>query len=923
MKPKLQIAALCLLALGGLGGTLRAACSPASMTLNILGDDGYRVYLNGQLIIDRMPASPPGVDPQYYKLPQLYTRTLTPGADPGIFAALNPGGDNVLAVYVSDGYGSVSGVSWSFNIDYGGCCTNQMLMSNSQDCVRTRYAGTWGTAVLPPNWNNPLPAYDDSTGWFTPYSSASLAAGWDAHPLGAEWIWYTNNYQVPQVGDGALFRQHFVYCNGTCPFTPQATPAPPSPTNTPTITPTFTPAPCGNAVQDFYAQDEGALAAQNTWPSYGTMPGLACCASGSKVENPFCGDCSIGSVNGSAPPAFDQNTNREMRFWPNGQRWWDIPDVVSAPASLPAQVVLHVVWAGSNPVNNTNTMEIDYSVSSGPISPVLGASGLVVNNSALPVSPPAPSPGASAWIDSAIVLSPPGGWDWAKFNNLKIFVRNNHASQRSFVDAVWVEVTWPQVCTATPTYTVPGNSPTFSFSPTITATRTPTPTLTSTPTLTATPTTTPTSTVTATPSDTPTLSSTPTVTATPTSSPSFTPSQTFTATRTATPSPTPSPTFSATSTSTVTPTPSPTATVTDSFSATDTLTSTATFSDSPTQTLTRTPSPTATDTRTATASFTDSPTRTDSPTITDTPTITMTRTPGAPFRATVRVFNSAGELVADLTQAGQLSLYVKPASIQNLSPVALPDSNIPARFELLNGGDLISWDGTNNASQRVSTGIYSVVIQVTDPFGKVESLTALANVIRQPSPGASVVVYNSAGEALRHLSLSLGPGADPTQLRLGDSKLVSGSTTVQVSVDGGGSAIWDGRNDEGRLVAAGDYMLRLESFDAQGGRKDASASVTVLRDADHSTFTAIAAPNPASTKDSGVHVAVSAPPLWTISATAYNTAGEAVAQLQTEPQGLFWDLSRRGYAGGFYLLVVQGQGPGGESKRLTLKVALR
>lgn len=873
------------------------ACAPASMTLNMLGDDGYRVYIDGQLVVDRMPPTPPASDPLYYKLPNLYTRVMTPAADPAIFAALNPSGDNVVAIYVSDGYGSVSGASWTLSIDYGGCCATQLLMSNASQCLLAKYAGRWLAPALPANWNEALPTYDDSTGWFTPYSSFVLAPGWDAHPLGAPWIWYTNNWNVPSVGDGALFRQHFQFCSTSCAFTPQPTPAPPTPTMTPTITPTYTPAACGNSSQSMAAIDQGEIPAQDSWPSYGTMPGLPCCAAGSKVENTACGDCSVGIVDGSVPPAFDHNTVREMRFWPNGQRWWDIADMASPPSSPPALVTLHIVWAGSNPANNTNTMEIDYSVNSSGITPVLGAGALQVNNAFLPVSPPAPSPGAAAWINSSIVLSPPGGWDWAKFNALKIFVRNNHVSQRSFVDAVWVDVTWPNACSPTPTST-----PTFTQQ-TPTSTPTPTATLTRTPTQTATP------------SFTVTLSFSPSNTPTPTSTSTWTPTRTATRTLTLTFSESPSFTSSPTASFSPSITDSPTESATSTPSLTFSPSSTATSSFSMTPTSTWTPS--ATLTSTSTPSFTVSPTNSPSP------TVTLSSTPGAPFHATLRVFNSAGELVAELSPGGGMGLYIKPAGITCVQGLALPESGVSSSYDLTNAGVSIAWDGRNSAGQAVATGAYQVELQIKDSWGKIESFTAAAQVLRQPDPGAEVVVYNSAGEAVRRLHLALGPGANPTALRLGDSKLVSGQGSLVVSVDGGGSTVWDGKNDQGRMVAPGAYLLRMESGNGRSGRKVATAAVTVLRAPETFSLQLRPAPNPALRSDPGVIFPLALPAFWSAQGEVFNSAGERVGVLSQNARGLTWDFSRLHPSAGVFLASVQALGPDGQILRAQGKLALR
>ncbi|NLE44073.1 MAG: hypothetical protein GX620_05080 [Chloroflexi bacterium] len=129
---------------------------------------------------------------------------------------------------------------------------------------------------------------------------------------------------------------------------------------------------------------------------------------------------------------------------------------------------------------------------------------------------------------------------------------------------------------------------------------------------------------------TPTPTATGTPTGTPTRTPTITPTSTATRTPTATSTPTPTATGTpVTQTPTHTPTPTATGTATPSPTSTpidDTATPTATSTHTPTSTATSTPvpeDPTATSTATATAT----PTATASPTPTSTPTATSTSTP--------------------------------------------------------------------------------------------------------------------------------------------------------------------------------------------------------------------------------------------------------------------------------------------------------
>ncbi len=167
--------------------------------------------------------------------------------------------------------------------------------------------------------------------------------------------------------------------------------------------------------------------------------------------------------------------------------------------------------------------------------------------------------------------------------------------------------------TPTPNCSSGGSTPTFTFTPTSTFTKTSTPSLTNTP--------------------------------------SNTPSSTTTLTRTNSPTPTPSYTATSTASKTVTPT------VTNTTTSTATLTKTATATSTPSFTTTNTPVSTATQTATATATRTatttttntasNSPTNTSSFTPTQTSTNTSTHTSTA--TATVTPVNTATQTVTATT----------------------------------------------------------------------------------------------------------------------------------------------------------------------------------------------------------------------------------------------------------------------------------
>ncbi len=508
--------------------------------------------------------------------------------------------------------------------------------------------------------------------------------------------------------------------------------------------------------------------------------------------------------------------------------------------------------------------------------------------------------------------------------------------------------TFSSTPTPTPTYTA---TPTFSDSPTPTSTPTATPTATPTNTFTPTPTCSdsPTGTPTATPTfsftptktftDSPTSSSTPTPTATfsgtptfsdsPTPSFSSTPTTTFTGTKTFTFTPTPSPSFTesfsftGTKTFTDSPTPSPSQTESFSYTGTKTFTDSATetpsFTESATNTETKTQSPTRSETPTKSVTFTFSA----SPTYSPSPTISPTFSPAAPFLASIKVYNSAGELVAVIDSA--LPLYSQLSGVQAIQSSFDPDLGGKASLRLV-GPDLsVAWDGSGNNGQRVQSGNYYMVVQQTDPSGSVSSWTEPLAVIRSDT-GVDIQVYNSAGEMVWHRNMPSVGGA--LRMGLSSNRLVLGTspfTSLKISYGAGATAFvaWDGTNSSGLQVATGTYLVRMTQKDAGGSQQYFSKSVTVIRIQSEAFDRAIAWPDPVTAADTAVHFRFEgAQPGTAAWGEIYNLAGVRVASLAGDASaGLAWTIPGH-MASGLYLARVSAQTPQGLKSSRTVKFAL-
>jgi len=454
-------------------------------------------------------------------------------------------------------------------------------------------------------------------------------------------------------------------------------------------------------------------------------------------------------------------------------------------------------------------------------------------------------------------------------------------------------------------------SPTDTPTNTATVTLTDTPTLTSTETDTATSTQTDTATPTATPSVTQT--DTPTATATSTATPSDTPTSTATPTYTNTPFDTPTPTFTNTPTATATPTSTSTPTATPS--STETATASNTPSNTPTLTCTATPSDTATFTDTPSATPSSTRTVTPSPTPTSTPTFTQTATPSrtptstatstvtpspsitptyilANEKVDIGIYNSAGELVLTLYQgSGQLAV-----GSPHLSQSAIGSGQATTYefdgFLMGPSGELLrslTWNGLNQNGQSVSTGVYTIQTTLTNAFGQVTAMQTSVQVLAIPLID-SLILYNSAGEAVAHLTLPNDSGHPIGSLWLPSRSFAitynpatgkpNGVFNLALTGDhppcAQCEAQWDGTNDQGAPVSPGIYTAELTVTQPEGGKNVIIQSFTVIDGASPLGFGgAKAVPNPAM---KGSPLVVFYPVLngYTVDATLYDLAGGKV-----------------------------------------------
>jgi hypothetical protein len=216
------------------------------------------------------------------------------------------------------------------------------------------------------------------------------------------------------------------------------------------------------------------------------------------------------------------------------------------------------------------------------------------------------------------------------------------------------------------------------------------------------------------------------------------------------------------------------------------------------------------------------------------------------------------------------------------------------------------WDGTNESVTIGANGEYFVKVDSIDPYGVVRTVTLAVTVARKVAK-LTILVYNSAGEVVRHLTgLEAASVPQANQVVLSSEVIQPGSApgdahpTLTVSLAGSLSTVWDGRTDNGTMVADGTYFVEVRSEGEAGTNTVVVKSVSVLSAPKQDRVRM--EPN-VLTRAKPVGVARSKPG-ETLHAVIYTAAGEKAGVVWGRPGegSVAWDST--GKASGVYLLVI-------------------
>lgn len=340
-----------------------------------------------------------------------------------------------------------------------------------------------------------------------------------------------------------------------------------------------------------------------------------------------------------------------------------------------------------------------------------------------------------------------------------------------------------------------------------------------------------------------------------------------------------------------------------------------------------------------------------------------------PLRVTV--YNSAGETIKGYP-AEEVALQVTtfsftytnagsctPWSSDPGAPFS-PDADCANDIVMFDFSELTStvtgrfdkwrWDGRAVAGGWAPNGSYLVVASTSNTTTGTPADVTRALVLSAVRPQITAKIYNAAGLVVATLPVLSLPGAASVRA---DSPLfvpdVPGQAVITFTLrDAAGASLgvltWNGRDDAGRLVPAGAYLLGVSIIGGGSGPQYLTETFSVSHGPLDLVRDVALVPNPvASTATRAwIRYALTGPgSVLTVRVRVYDIAGLAVADFdatgQTWPDDprdangsgtatVSWDLrvgQGRRVPPGLYLVVLELTGPAGLTQRVTKRLAVR
>jgi flagellar hook assembly protein FlgD len=282
------------------------------------------------------------------------------------------------------------------------------------------------------------------------------------------------------------------------------------------------------------------------------------------------------------------------------------------------------------------------------------------------------------------------------------------------------------------------------------------------------------------------------------------------------------------------------------------------------------------------------------------------------YTVMIDVYNEAGELVKTLP-VKQYTQSIPSFSLEPGNTLVSINDKIQIVYK---GLVLGTWDGTDNNGGEVTNGKYYIKLDNIDVFGTVTTITQVVKVSRNLAH-LTVEIYNEAGEVIRHLdsvtadAVTLSTGVNISAGTIVPSFQGGMNSAVTITLTGGTTLVWDGRNDAGQFVSSGQYFVEVTSNDGQGRDSTITKEINVTSRSTNLTGTPVTVyPNPDSVRVNGsvIYFVANGSTGLTLKVKIYTLAGERVlTDIPVLPGAGFakWDFTNQAMASGLYLADIE------------------
>lgn len=289
------------------------------------------------------------------------------------------------------------------------------------------------------------------------------------------------------------------------------------------------------------------------------------------------------------------------------------------------------------------------------------------------------------------------------------------------------------------------------------------------------------------------------------------------------------------------------------------------------------------------------------------------------YTVRIAVYNAAGELIK------VLFVGVSSKGLRNFELNREKIEQWGERIELSVEGEVVAgWGGETANGGLVSNGEYYLKVDNIDSFGRVDVVVRGVTVNR-PQEYVEVRIYNSAGEMVRQMGVTVAPGTMEREGRVELSRTVfEPSLGEEVEIRFGSEVWqWDGRNADGDLVQTGEYYVEVHQYLEDGREVIVTRPLAVMGGAQ--SLSVRMYPNPWDRKlaDSVRVEVVGAKSDWREEGKVYTVSGELVGSFEGPGSGTDWVPQRASggrLASGLYLVVLKVKGTNAPGGRKILKL---